>query len=486
MSASLSNRLCLAYSLPVVSTSWLFAPIAVVQGIYAKYFGVPLTTIATVLLIARLFDAITDPLIGYYADRYFLRRGTYKPFILAGGLLFVVASYFLYMPPQGVSTLYFTLCFLAFYFTWTLFEMPHITWASQLASSSEEKTRIYSFRSVAKYIGWLLFYTVPLLPFFETSEITPQTLKVCVILASVLMLVFLVISLQSREDASLETKQNMSSESVAFTSEASASPPHNFRELTLSIINNKPLLFFIAAYLLVIMATGLWYGLIFLYVDTYLGMGAEYAKVFLIAYIIGIASTPLWYKLAVRWGKKSTWAITTGLLLISFLLTGLMSPTETGFTSLVILKVIQTLGFAGMAAITPAMLSEIIDYHHWKTGREQSATYFALWTFIYKTEAAFAAALGLAIAGWYGFDAAATSHSENSVFGITLAIAWLPIAFTSLGLVVIYYLPMNERRHNTIRRCLDARAARASRQKVIASDSLVVSSQVKGLVSERS
>ena len=484
MPHELSNRHCLAYCLPVVSTAWLFAPIGVVQGIYAKYFGIPLTTIATVLLIARLFDALTDPLIGYYADRYFLRRGTYKPFILAGGLLFIVTSYFLYVPPAGVSTLYFTICFLAFYFAWTLFEMPHITWASQLASTSEEKTRIYSFRSVAKYAGWLLFYTVPLLPFFETSEITPQTLKVCVILASALMLVFLVISLKTGADPEALPSQGMDVGLTHSNTEAAAISPPPLRQLLLSVVNNKPLLMFLGAYMLVAIASSLWYSLIFLYVDAYLNLGAEYAKVFLVAFVVGIASTPLWYTLSVRWGKKTTWALATGLLMVSFVLTGLMSPMDTSFTTLVALKIIQTLGFACLAAVAPAMLSEIIDYHHWKTGHEQSATYFAVFTFMSKTEGAIAGAMGLAIAGWYGFDATATTHGEHSVFGITLAIAWLPLVFASLGLVAIFLLPMNERRHQTIRRCLDTRAARRNQHKVVDTGLAVGLIQTEGLVKD--
>ena len=460
MSQTLSNRICLAYSLPVVSTAWLFAPIGVVQGIYAKYFGVPLTTIATVLLIARLFDAITDPVIGYYADRYYQRRRTYKPFILAGGILFILTSYFLYVPPAGVSTFYFTVCFLAFYFAWTLFEMPHITWASQLAPSSEAKTRIYSFRSMAKYSGWLLFYTVPLLPVFETSEITPETLKVTVILASVLMLVFLAISLISNVGRANNASNDVDRDSVALGVDGTARPSQSFRHLLLSIVNNKPLVIFIGAYMLVAIATSLWYSLIFLYVDAYLGAGKQYAGIFLIAFAVGIAVTPLWYKLAVCWGKKMTWLLAIGLLMVSFVLTGLMSPENTNFTTLVILKIIQTMGFACLAAVAPAMLSEIIDYNQWKTGREQSATYFAIFTFMAKMEAAIAGALGLAIAGWYGFDAAATSHSEHSVFGITLAIAWLPLVFAALGLVAVFLLPINERRHKAIRCRLDARVAR--------------------------
>ncbi len=112
--------------------TWLGAPIPILQGIYAKYYGFSLTTLATIILLARFFDAITDPLIGYYSDRYARRTGTRKPFILAGGLLLILSAYFLYVPIGGdigessnVSVAYFTFWFMALYLAMTLFEIPH-------------------------------------------------------------------------------------------------------------------------------------------------------------------------------------------------------------------------------------------------------------------------------------------------------------------------------------------------------------------------
>ena len=87
-----------AYGLPLLPLYFLFGPITILQGIYVKYFGLPLTAVATVLLIARLFDAVTDPIIGYCADRYYTRHGSRKPLIVVGGLLFIISSWFLYVP----------------------------------------------------------------------------------------------------------------------------------------------------------------------------------------------------------------------------------------------------------------------------------------------------------------------------------------------------------------------------------------------------
>ena len=58
----------LAFVMPQVGVLFLFGPvIAVLGGFYAKYFDLSLSSIATVVLAAKIFDAITDPLIGYYS-----------------------------------------------------------------------------------------------------------------------------------------------------------------------------------------------------------------------------------------------------------------------------------------------------------------------------------------------------------------------------------------------------------------------------------
>lgn len=459
MSKSLSNHQCFTYALPVVTTAWLVTPIGVVQGIYAKYYGLPLTTIATVLFLVRFFDAVTDPLIGYYADRYYKSNGTYKPFILVGGLLFIISSYFLYVPPKQVGAFYLTIWFALFYLAWTLFEMPHLTWASKLAQSSEAKAKIYSFRNIANYSGWLLFYSVPLLPVFESRAITPDTLHVSVLAAGLLMVPLLLIS--------LKTKHRMEYKQAGNYKNHPKDTGHNLHrhkkpiiKFLQSLLANRPLIIFLAAYTLIYLGMGMWYSLIFLYVDVYLGLGEQYAEMFLLAFVIGIAATPLWYRLMVWLGKKTTWILSTLLLIISFIFTIWLSAEVTTFTKLVALKAIQTMGFTCLNVVGPAMLSEIIDYSNWKQKSDKNAIYFAIYTFIIKAVFAISTAIGLGLVGWFGFDAAANGQTLQAIFGMTLAIGWVPTSLAIIALVFITLLPINERRHKVIRDRLNAISAR--------------------------
>ena len=449
--SSVSLPQCLSYALPAVAMLWMHAPLVIVQGIYAKYYGVSLSAIALILLLGRIVDAVSDPLIGYYSDRYRRRTGTRKPFVLAGGLLMIISGYCLYVPISA-STGYFAVCLLAFYLSYTLFDIPHNAWASDVAASSSDKNRIFSCRSAAVFAGLTLFYIVPLLPIFESRDITPETLKVSIIAAGLLMLVSLWLSI----------KYTPSGHQVPANASPAASRfipwPEKIQQLGTSLrvyLSNAPLSFFYSSYLFYGLGYGMWLGLIFLFVDGYLGLGEFFAQVFLLAYIAGILVTPLWCKLASLFGRAAMLSASLLLLMASFIYTSFLQPAETSLSQLLLLKVINTLGASGMMALAPALLSTIIDYSHWKNRREQTATYFAFYVFIHKAGLAIGVALSLAIADGFGFDATSTTQSADSRLGLVLGMTVLPVLCLIPAVLLMAFNPLTDRRHSIVRHRLN-------------------------------
>ena len=475
----------LAYSSPVVGMSCLMAPLSVVQGIYAKHYGMSLTTIAMVVLVARAFDAITDPAIGYCVDRYYQKTGSRKPFVVVGGVLTVVSGYLLYVPPEQVSAVYFTVCLILFYLAHTLFEIPHITWGGELTSSEEtapeksskpgivdkviDKTKVYSLRVMSAYLGLILFYIIPQLPLFDTSDITPETLQVAAVIAGLLILASLwpCVATTPRTSPPPTLSANLNSSSTDTIGHGQKNntgriiKKSELLQLLRMMLGNTPFLLFCAAVLLSGIAAGMWLGLIFIYVDAYLGMGDQFAQMFMMAFMVGVISTPFWYQVARYIGKKNVWIVTKCLMMVCFVYTTMLHPDETQFYELVLLKALQTFSLAGAGIVTVSLLSDIADYSTWKYRVNRSASYFAIYAFMGKSNIAIAMAIGLAIAGWYGFDATATTHSPDSVFGLTLAMTWLPFFFSLVSLIFFLMIPLNERRSQIIRRQLACQATRA-------------------------
>ena len=449
----------LSYALPTVGISFLFAPMAIVQGVYTKYFGLTLGALAALILIARLFDAITDPLVGMLSDRYYSTKYGRKIFVLTGGVLMIVSSYFLFVPvdvslvestpgvlPESlfkVSPMYFLGWSVAFYLAWTLFEIPHMAWGSELATDAKSKNKVFSFRAMGVTVGGALFFAIPLLPFFETSEITPDTLRWSVVAASLVLAVVLYFCI-----AKVPVGHRFQSKSAA------QSPDKIMKRLSsfVTIVRcNKPFLIFLGAFFFTGAGIGMWFGLLFIFVDIYLGLGDRLPLVYLVSMAVSILTLGGWYVVANCIGKKMAWGLGMLLIMSGILVSGVLVPNQSWIPLLFCMIAIH-IGSLAAAILSPSLLSDIIDYGTWKLGADNAASYFSLYTLLTKSNAAIGGALGLAIAGYYGFDATISAQSEAAVFGLNLAMVWLPALLILLATIFIVSIPINDRRHRIVLR----------------------------------
>lgn len=460
------NRVQLfAYALPSGGVYFLLGPLAILQGIYAKYFSIPLTTIAVVLLISKMCNAISAPLIGYLSDRHHFRGGSRKPFVISGGVMFIICSYFLYVPfdfstmkaieldgqmTASVSASYFLGCFVAFYVTFTVFEIPHLGWGGELGVSSHGKNEVYAWRVMCIYIGTLVFYAIPLLPTFKTSAFTPQTLKWSVLAVSGFMLPVLYFCYKKVPNAN-----------VAHSPNDLHNPKEIIREplksLWLSIGNNYPLLFFLAAFFCAGIGIGMWFALVFLFVDVFLGLGQYFAPLFVASYGVSIFSLSWWPKVANSLGKQWCWGLAMILSMTGLLGSSVLTSDQADFTTLTICMSTIFSGLIAISFLGPSLLGDIVDYSIWKFGHDRAGIYFSLYTLVGKANAAIGGALGLGIAGLYGFDVASTTQGAEAVFGMRLSMVWLPVPAMLLSIVFIMLIPINSRTHAIVRRRLDSR-----------------------------
>lgn len=460
--AKTSNYLTLNlyYAAPRVASIALFAPINIVQGIYAIHYGLALTTIASVILIVRMFDAITDPVIGYLSDRSRFKHGTRKPYMVAGALLTVISGYFLYTPPENVSVFYFGIWFMAFYLGFTLFEIPHLAWGGEISHSSHEKINTYTFRSAAGFSGLVFFYSLPLLPIWETSEISPDTLKFSAIASGLLMLPLLYFCMKRVPDGSCYSEKNKIISVKKYPANIDKNKYAALSETIKSVVFNTPLLLFLAAFVFAGMGLGMWYGMIFIFFDAYLGVGELFAQISLIAVVVAILSSLAWIKIAKFIGKRLAWVSGMVLGITAFIYTGFLTPENVSYLSLLILLSINMFCFSCLEAIPQSMLSDIVDYGTLKFHVYRGGTYFSLFLFVYKAAFALGGAVGLGVAGWYGFEPSAHSHTTGSVLGLMLTMTWIPGFLVVISIVFIYLAPVSANRHRIIHRRLESLDAR--------------------------
>jgi Na+/melibiose symporter-like transporter len=227
-----------------------------------------------------------------------------------------------------------------------------------------------------------------------------------------------------------------------------------------SVLLNKPFLIFMMVFVFAGAGLGMWFALVFIFVDAYLGLGDKFALVFILTLSTSTITLGVWSKLASHFGKKIVWALSIILSCIGVFSTSLMVSGESGFLSFLLVKIFISLGFASFSIIMPSLLADIIDYGTWKSGANRAATYFSIYTLMTKANMALGGALGLAIAGWYGFDPASNIHTEESIFGLRLAIAYIPAFFLLIAIIAIALFPINARRRRIIQRSLESRSIR--------------------------
>ncbi|MDA9095864.1 MFS transporter [Porticoccaceae bacterium] len=463
------------YASPAMGTTFIISSMNIVQSLYAKYFGIGLGTIATILLLSRIFDAFTDPLIGHFSDRYQARHGTRKPFMIAGVLLLIVATFFLLIPgdfapmttvspsdtdSNPMSPANFAMALLAMGIAVTLFDIPHNAWGSEIAPSAQEKNRLFLMRIAAGSVGLLLFFTLPLLPFFDTRDITPQTLQWAFMVGAVILLPLLFFSMKNIPNGAAPEALATSDDQ---RKKRTAKGDSNWRLFFTTLSGNRPFKIFLLAIVMVSIAGGMLNAMLFFFIDVYLGMGDQFALLSAIGWFFSLLSLWLSYQLFTHLGKNRSWVILLFLEGGCLLIYTQLKPGGDNFLPVLAAITLFNAAFGAIWALASAQLSHIIDYDTLKTGKDRAATFFAIHLFNQKVMLAIGAALAFAVASWFGFDATATVHSEKSAFGVLLAMVYLPVLCLMLAIIFVRLNPLTDHRNRVIRRRLDARIARAKR-----------------------
>lgn len=449
----------IAFVAPYLGLSLLLGPVvAVLGGIYAKHYGLALTTIAAVMLAARIFDAVTDPLIGYYSDQWRVRTGSRKPFMVVGGLLLVPCSYFLFVPPEGVGGIYFAFWYMTFYLALTIFSIPYLAWANEFTIDSKDKILVFSLINAVGMCGTALFYLIPLLPLFISSEITPEVLKVTLFMGAALFLTGLACALYIVPSGGASLQVDHSKRTFV----KKPSVKQQAKDTLASLIKNKPLVLYISAYMSYGIGFGMWLGFLFVYVDIYLKLGEKFAQLSLWGMLVGALAIPFWYRLSLFLGKPHAWLLGLALLCVAFLTVNFLQPGPSTFTPLFLINMWVMFSVGSLMVITGPMLCDVIDYGRLQENVERNALYFSIQGLMLKLQFAIGGALGLAIVGWFGFDVNAGQQTALGIIGVRLSISWIPICFMVLSMFFIAKMPLTEKRMEIIRRRLKARDERAA------------------------
>jgi len=453
----LRRGMLLAFALPAIMLGFMHAPETQVQGIYAKHTGLSLTALAGAVLLTRMFDAFTYPLIGHWSDASFRRSGSRKAWILAGTVVTVTGLWFLYRPPADVSVTYFTLCMATTYVGWKLTEIPYSAWSLSLTRDYTQRVRVQLWRAMAVMFGALVFYTVPYaakqLGLAADTELNLQSLGFTAVVVVVCVPLLNLYALARVPDGEAPP----------------AAPPARragVRELLSALAGNAPLQRLIAALVPAVFLTGMSGGVTYLYVDTYMHLGKKLALILLVATPFTLLGLPFWGWMCLKFERHRVSAVALLLAALAYAGMSFAPVGEAGLYPILALYTLSVFCQVSLGITAPAMMGDILDYDRLRTGEDRAGMYSAILAFLNKSMLGVSGALGLAVVGWLGFDAKGSEQSLMGVLGIKLVAVWLPALGLAVSAPIIWNFPINRARQEEIRQAIrkrDAVPADASR-----------------------
>lgn len=430
------------FGLPAMVSAITHGPVAgILPSLYAEKFNLNLAVIGVVLLIARVFDAVIDPAVGFLSDRTKGRFGMRKPWIVAGTVIMTAAIFFLLRPVGSASTAYLLTLLLVLYFGWTLIEIPYSAWGLEVSRDSRDRAKIAAFRAGALFAGGLLFTLAPALVPAAQGRMNFEAL-------GVLALVLVVLSPLSTWAA------------VAFVPQGEAVKTEKPRlsELWPSVRANRPFQIFFVAFLFIGLASGVSSVVSFMYIDTYLDIGAKYTQLFVPAIILGPLMLPIWIFVINRIDKYKVMAVAFTIYIFVMPLPWFVSPGPDAFIPMLIYYLVLTMFTPLLMIVTPTILGDIVDLDQLNTGKNRTGQYAAFLTLIQKATVAVGGPLALLAIGLFGYQPGALANDETAILGLRLVFNLLPVALVIPGVYCLWIFPMTDKRHKEIRAELAARA----------------------------
>ena len=154
---SLRAPILAAYAAPALPLAALYFPVFVfLSEFYAAERGLSLTAIGAVMIGVRLFDAVSDPVIGVLSDATPARLRRRKLWLVLALPVIVLAAWRIFVPPMNIGIGYFAWWLLILTLGWTMALTPYFAWGAELMPDYDGRTKAAFWRESAGLVGTIL------------------------------------------------------------------------------------------------------------------------------------------------------------------------------------------------------------------------------------------------------------------------------------------------------------------------------------------
>lgn len=390
LSVAPSGVRMLAYGLPALPLAFVALPIYVhLPKLYAGY-GLSLASIGAILLLARCWDALIDPLIGLVGDRWGQRR---RAMLLAMPLLAVGYAGLFLIPAAEVSLAGMLASLLIIYLGYSLASVNHHAWVTELSPDSARRTRLIACREAFALAGVLV---AAVLPGVLASTLGEGLARLGGLFAVLLLCAAL----------ALFNLPNAKGQGSVASLRGLWQVWHGraFRQLA-------------SIYALSGIAAAIPASLVLFFVADVLRADAD-AGIFLALYFLaGAAGLPAWVWLAQRLGKAQAWAASMLMAILVFAWAALLGPGDT--TAFGWICVLSGLAFGADLTLPAALLADQLA-----ESKAGAGSHFGWWNLVAKLNLALAAGLSLPLLGLLGYVPG--NHAAGGLAALSAVYAGVP------------------------------------------------------------
>jgi GPH family glycoside/pentoside/hexuronide:cation symporter len=426
-SAPLSLSQLLIFALPGIPLAALTLPLyIVVPTVYSEQYGLSLSVIGFVLLIVRLFDGLTDPVIGWLADRYTGPFGRRRSWFIGSLPFTVVGAWMVFVPPENVTALYllFWSLFLSLGFTATY--LTFSAWGAELSTHYHGRSRISAFREGMIVLGTLLATSAPFIA--ETFDWNAQDegMGLLALIIAVLLPLFGFLSFYRTP----EPKDRSKNQRLVL------------KEGLRLLKKNKPFLRLILAFIVNGLANGLPVSLFLYFVSDKLGAEEMRGALLLIYFFCGIVGMPLWIALSRKYSKHRVWCFAMMIACCAFIWAPFLNQGDVAL--FMIITVITGFCVGADLFLPSSMQADVVDVDTAESGSQRTGLYFALWALATKLALAVAAGIAFPLLDLAGFEASQDQQSDTALWALGILYAFVPVLLKLIATAIMWSYPLDK------------------------------------------
>ena len=416
--------------------------VALMSCVMLKYMttmGIAMAVASTIMMIAKIWDAVTDPFMGFISDNTRGKLGRRKPYMFFGGIALILAMFMLFMPVRdwGMSVSGFIPYIIIMYLLWntcsTITQVPYTSMASDISPSFKERNNANTVKLVFTAAASGIAYVLPLL--FIDALTKPEGFLFMPNISATEFWLCMAIVFGTLFGGGLIICGLFVKERIKPTAPKQKFNAKRFVNNYAEPYKNRSYRWHIAMYasafmcmdmisaLAVYYATDVWHG--------YKLFGMEMSSMFIIAPLM-VAAVIMFPLARVIMDKKSkAFAFRMGLpfYIIGGIMLAVMDPSWTPPILVPIVALIMGLGFGGAQMMPWIIFPDTLDVAEMATGKRPTGTYSGMMTLARKV----AGALGVGMVGWI---TGAAGYIENTTGDASIYIEQPASALLAIKLVL--------------------------------------------------